>query len=954
MTNASVALPPRALPLQIVMGALFCLLVASVGLAIGLFGFRESRAMLLSASQEVFSRADRQMQLSAANLFQPLQAAIEQLAYHPATEHDDWQQRLPAVTALADVLDRNASVASVYIGYLNGDFMMLRPLRNTSDRLRWQAPDAASYSLEQIDRQAPQIRYQRLYFDRQRRLISQRNVSDAPLDPRLRPWFKLAHGSEGVAMTQPYTFFSTHDPGITLTRRASSGNVVAADLTLRQLSDDLAAIHISPSARKMLLDDDGGAIAGIPKLPATTAETSVGKLTSQHDPVISSLLRNYRQQSAIVDTRVNGIDWLGHASRLSVGGHAMWLVLAAPRDELLQDATRLRDKQLWLTLMILCASMPLAWQASRWVSKPLALLAQEIRAIETFDFSRPITHRSFIREVDQLAQTMSGMKTTIARFLELTAALSSERQLEQLLQKVMDETVKVLNPNDCAIYLHEDDGSLRKAADHAGGVNMPQQLHASDDDNAELAQLCFQAVAQQQQQEIDSADYEQRICAIPLCTPQGGAVGVMVLLFSHAVQPSAAAMAFATSLSGTAAISLDAQRLLEAQKRLLEAVIRLIADAIDAKSPYTGAHCQRVPVLTEMLADAACNAQSGPFRDFQLNAEQREALRMAAWLHDCGKVTTPEFVVDKATKLETLYDRIHEIRTRFEVLKRDAQIEYWRALSSGAAQGPLATQLQQTLTILDEEFAFVASCNLGSESMRQEDRARLQAIGSRTWQRTLDDRIGISHEELQRKRQSAAVSLPATEYLLADRPEHLIARQEHERIAPDNPWGFKLDTPQYKYNRGEMYNLAIARGTLNAEERYQINDHIVQSIIMLSQLPFPPHLRNVPELAGGHHEKMDGSGYPKRLRREQMSIPARMMAIADIFEALTAIDRPYKPGKTLSQALEIMARMRDEQHIDAELFELFLRSGIATDYGQRYLQPEQLDQVDIGRYLRPT
>ncbi|MFO1379604.1 MAG: HD domain-containing phosphohydrolase [Chitinivorax sp.] len=954
MTNSSVALPPRALPLQIVMGALFCLLVAGVGLAIGLFGFRESRTMLLSASQEVFSHADRQMQLSALNLFQPLQAAIEQLAYHPATGHSDWQQRLPAAAALADILDRNASVASVYIGYLNGDFMMLRPLRNTAERQRWQAPDAASYSLEQIDRQAPQIRYQRLYFDRQRQRIGQRNVSDAPLDPRLRPWFKLAHGSDGVAMTQPYIFFSTRDPGITLTRRAASGSVVAADLTLRQLSDDLAAIHISPSACKVLLDDGGGTIAGMRMQPTTVGATPPGKLANQHDPLISELLRDYRQHSTIVDTRINGIDWLGHASRLSVGGHIMWLVLAAPRDELLQDATRLRDMQLWLTLLILCASMPLAWQASRWVSKPLALLAEEVRAIEAFDFSRPITHRSFIREVDQLAQTMSGMKTTIARFLELTAALSSERQLEQLLQKVMDETANVLNPNDCAIYLREDDGSLLKAADRSGGVELPQQLHAGAGSDAELAQLCHQAVAQQQQQEIDSADYEQRISAIPLCTPQGGAVGVMVLLFSHAVQPSAAAMAFATSLSGTAAISIDAQRLLEAQKRLLEAVIRLIADAIDAKSPYTGAHCQRVPVLTEMLADAACNADSGPFRDFRLDAEQREALRMAAWLHDCGKVTTPEFVVDKATKLETLYDRIHEIRTRFEVLKRDAQIEYWRAVATGGLQAGLAEQLQQTLTTLDEEFAFVAGCNLGGESMREEDQVRLQAIGSRTWQRTLDDRIGIAHEELQRKRQTPAETLPATEYLLADRPEHLIARQEHERIAADNPWGFKLDTPRHKYNRGELYNLGIARGTLNAEERYQINDHIVQSIMMLSQLPFPPHLRNVPELAGGHHEKMDGSGYPKRLRREQMSVPARMMAIADIFEALTAIDRPYKPGKTLSQALEIMARMRDERHIDAELFELFLHSGIPVSYGQRYLQPEQLDQVDIGRYSRPT
>ncbi len=943
--------PLRALPLQIVMGALFCLLVACVGVIIGWFGYRESRAMLLSASAEVFAHADRQMQLSASSLFQPIQAAVEQLAYHPATTSHEWTHRLTAVAALADMLDRHPGMASAYIGYPDGDFIMLRPLHTTQDRQRWLAPASAAYSLEQINRQATPLLYQRHYFSRSRQWVGQRAVTDRPLDPRIRPWFTLAQRTAGVAMTPPYLFFSTGEAGITLTRQSLGGSVVAADLTLQQLSDDLASIHIAPSARKALLDGTGLLIAG-------SGRSEAGGLhhlatTPATDTVIQALLHHPDAGGQVIATRIEGVDWLGHATRLTVGGHAMRLVLAAPRDELLQEATQLRDKQLWLTLLILLASMPLAWQASRWVSQPLVALAQEARAIEAFDFSRPIEHRSHIREVDQLGQTMSSMKATIARFLELTASLSSERDLESLLQKVMNETANALNPNDCAIYLREDDGTLIKAADRAAGVNLPDQLKPQDAQHSELAQLCHQAVVLQQQQEVDSADYEQRLTVIPLSTPQGGTVGIMLLLFSRAIQPGKAAMAFATSLSGTAAISIDAQRLLEAQKRLLEAVIQLIAGAIDAKSPYTGGHCQRVPVLTDMLADAACQASSGSFADFALTADQREALRMAAWLHDCGKVTTPEFVVDKATKLETLYDRIHEIRTRFEVLKRDAEIDTWRALAEGGSPAALSLQLQQTLATLDDEFRFVAECNLGGESMKSEQRARLQQIATRTWQRTLDDRIGISPEELLRKQRTPPAPLPATEPLLADRPEHLFERAQHEQIPADNCWGFRLDTPHYKYNRGELYNLGIERGTLTAEERYQINDHIVQSIIMLSGLPLPPHLRDVPALAGGHHEKMDGSGYPKHLQREQMSIQTRMMAIADIFEALTAIDRPYKPGKTLSQAIAIMAGMRDARHIDAELFELFLRSGVHLQYGQRYLQPAQLDQVDIERYLRP-
>jgi hypothetical protein len=228
---------------------------------------------------------------------------------------------------------------------------------------------------------------------------------------------------------------------------------------------------------------------------------------------------------------------------------------------------------------------------------------------------------------------------------------------------------------------------------------------------------------------------------------------------------------------------------------------------------------------------------------------------------------------------------------------------------------------------------------------------RLRRIAQRTWQRTLDDRLGISWEERQRKERTPAVALPATEPLLADRPEHVIERAAADLMPRDNPFGFKLTMPAHRYNRGEMHNLAIVRGTLTEEERYKINEHIVQTIIMLEKLPFPRHLRSVPEIAGGHHEKMDGGGYPRGLTKEQMSPVARMLVIADIFEALTAADRPYKKGKTLSEAIGIMARMCRDRHIDAQLFELFLVSGVHRRYAERYLQPQQIDDVDIGNYV---
>lgn len=382
--------------------------------------------------------------------------------------------------------------------------------------------------------------------------------------------------------------------------------------------------------------------------------------------------------------------------------------------------------------------------------------------------------------------------------------------------------------------------------------------------------------------------------------------------------------------------------MLRMQEELLNSFIKLLADAIDAKSPYTGGHCKRVPEITLLLARAACESTHPPFADFNMDSEQWQELEIASWLHDCGKVTTPEFVVDKATKLETIYDRIHEVRMRFEVLKRDAEIDCLRRMANGLSETECKQELRQQQQALDDDFAFIAECNLGGEYMADEKVERLHLIARRTWLRTIDNSLGISWEEGARMQRTVPESLPVTEPLLADKEEHIIHREDGERFAADNPWSFKLDVPEYKYNRGELYNLSIARGTLSKEDRYKINDHMTQTIMMLEKLPFPKHLRNVPAIAGGHHETMDGKGYPRRLRKDDMSLTARMMAIADIFEALTASDRPYKKAKKLSEALRIMSFMRNDEHIDADLFELFLSSGVYKKYADKYLHPDNI------------
>lgn len=456
--------------------------------------------------------------------------------------------------------------------------------------------------------------------------------------------------------------------------------------------------------------------------------------------------------------------------------------------------------------------------------------------------------------------------------------------------------------------------------------------------------------------------------AVPMRSTSGEVVGVLQLI-NRKLDPEAvltretaaaltapfgqASQGLIEALASLAAVCVERTQLLEGQDRLLEAIIALLAGAIDAKSPYTGGHCERVPELALLLAEAAEAQTEGPLAPFRFgSAEAWREFRIGAWLHDCGKVTTPEHVVDKATKLETIHNRIHEIRTRFEVLLRDARIERLESLLAGGDPDELDRRLAEREAELQEQFAFVAASNLGGEFFDAAKVERLHQIGSQTWQRHFDDTLGLAWEEHQRRcsHPPAGDALPATELLLADQPWHHIPRNPAKQ--PDPGFGFRMEVPEAAFNLGELHNLSVSRGTLTAEERFLINDHIVQTIVMLERLPFPPSLARVAEYAGTHHETLRGDGYPRRLAAEQLSVPARIMAIADIFEALTAADRPYKQAKTLSESIRILSGFRDRGHIDADLFHLFLTSGVYRRYAERFLRPEQIDHVDITAFLQ--
>ncbi len=394
----------------------------------------------------------------------------------------------------------------------------------------------------------------------------------------------------------------------------------------------------------------------------------------------------------------------------------------------------------------------------------------------------------------------------------------------------------------------------------------------------------------------------------------------------------------------------------EAQREMMDSFIKLIAQAIDQKSPYTGGHCARVPVVAEMLARAANDTKVGSLANFTFTTEDEwREFRVAAWLHDCGKVTTPEHIVDKGSKLEIIYNRIHEVRMRFEVLLRDAEIEFWQAIAKGDAnEEELRKALEEKHQQLKDDFGFVAKCNVGGEFMAPERVERLKSIAQTTWTKNLDDRLGLSPTEELRAKDAVCTQTPCTEFLLADRPEHIFPRPPgqglNDGLSKDSR-KFDMDVPEHMYNQGEIYNLSISKGTLTAEDRYKIQEHVVMSIKMLEMIPYPENLVKVPEIAGAHHETLIGTGYPRKLNAHEMSIPARIMALADIYEALTASDRPYKKAKTLSETIRILGFFVKDQHIDKELFELFLTSGVYKEYAKKYLKPEQIDEVDLTAYI---
>jgi HD-GYP domain-containing protein (c-di-GMP phosphodiesterase class II) len=518
---------------------------------------------------------------------------------------------------------------------------------------------------------------------------------------------------------------------------------------------------------------------------------------------------------------------------------------------------------------------------------------------------------------------------------EIGIALSQQRDTNSLLETILEAAKRITNADAGTLYLHEQEqrvlrfeilrnDTLNTAMGGTSGVPIsfyPVQLY-NEDGSPNHAMVVSHSALSGETVNIPDAymakgfDFSgtkkfdaktgyrsKSFLTVPMLNHEHEVIGVLQLINAQdretgAIVPfSSDDQQLLESLASQAAIALTNRHLIEQLEALFEAFIQLINSAIDDKSPYTGGHCARVPELTMMLAEAVNRTSHGPLKDFVMTDKDRRELKIAGLLHDCGKITTPVHVVDKATKLHTLFDRIQLVDTRFEVIKRDAEIALLREIAEAGDDVQRAETARQRhaaqVAQLDLDREFLRHCNVGSEAMSGEAQQRVRQIASYQWHDT-DGNV--------------------RDFLSAD----------------------------------EVENLTIRAGTLTSAEREIINHHIEVTIKMLESLPWPRHLKNVSEYAGGHHERMDGKGYPRGLTRDQMSVQARVMGIADIFEALTAKDRPYKKGKTLTESLTILGKMKLGGHIDPDLFDVFIRERVYLDYARRFLAPEQIDDVDLS------
>lgn len=944
----------RRYSLSIHITSLFLILTTLVGAVLIAISYQHSRELLTGSAQELSNENSRKLESIFKQSTAPILTTLDFMALNPIIDQDSAPYKETRwLTSIDLIFNRNPGLVALYYANSDGNFTIIRPLRNNKSRQRFDAPDKASMLIHFTK---PDGLNEYHFLDGNHKRISKTSDNSNEFDPRVRPWFVNAESDGEIRLTEPYFFYFLKTNGVTLSRRSADGEkVVAADFTLDSLSQQISEIGFSSNSKLILFDNSFAPLAQHQSgLDLTQPkETFAPRL---EDSVFRPILNRISSQTLYATSTDQEGDWSITLTPVALNKHVRLLLAeATPQNDLVANLLSMRDRQVTVALIMMFFSFLIVWYVSKRLANPLQNLVLLTDNIARFDFKKTRYPKSFIKEVANLTESIELMEHTLHDLLSLLRDTAGNHDFALLARTITHQSYLVTKAETILLSVYsEQDSRFSIAANHAiipfkidindllcntawlmTDLKKGEIIHLNRGDNA--------------LKPFSDVLYNSDVYLFPLLNREHQLVGILTLGYERPItEEQYDKHAFLRELLSFAEIAKENIDQMQQQKDMLNAFIELIASAIDTKSPYTGSHCQRIPELSKMLTEVAAEDKTY-FSYFEMSTTDWEALHLASWLHDCGKVTTPEYVIDKATKLETIYDRIHEIRMRFELLKTQAQADYWQGVAEGGDPHKLSQMLQEKHAQLDDDFAFVAECNIGSENLDDEHIERLERIAQITWTRTLDDQIGISWIEKERAQPSA--KLPATESLLANKTNHKVPWADG--MSPQDVWteNYVLQPGEVKYDRGELYNLSIKQGTLTAEERFIINDHIIQTHVMLNKLPYPEHLQKVPEIAGGHHERVDGKGYPRGLNAEQLSVPARIMAIADVFEALTSSDRPYKKAKSLEKSINIMTHMATSGHIDPKLYILFLEHEIYQNYADMFLDKEQHSVIDKQQHI---
>lgn len=521
---------------------------------------------------------------------------------------------------------------------------------------------------------------------------------------------------------------------------------------------------------------------------------------------------------------------------------------------------------------------------------------------------------SVVDEVTVYAEQLGGQ---IKKLSDIGRALSGVHDLNTLLEMIVDQarsftkadagTLYILEENTLRFQIVQNDSLKIRMGGKTGDTIPFPPVELKESNVSAYVAIKGEPVNIPDVYDTDLFDFtgpkkfdqstgyrSKSMLVIPLKNHEDDVIGVLQLLnATNAINKEVIPFSkdyvnLSESLASQAAVAITNAKLISNMAELFEAFVKVMATAIDEKSPVTGGHIRRVANLTLTMAEFINEHEDGIFKEKKFSPDQMYELRIAAYMHDIGKVTTPVEIVEKAKKLQTIFDRIHYVRLRMDYIIQKVKLEGQQIkinlLESGAVKTEVEkveADLNNKIEELKEIRSFINKCNEPGEFLEDETLERLKEISQRTY---LDNE-----------------------------------GEEQPFLTED-----------------ELLNLSIRRGSITETERKKMQDHAAVTLRMLNQIPFTKKLKNIPNFAGAHHEFINGNGYPLGLKGDQIPFEGRLMAVTDIAEALTASDRPYKKAMPLETVYRILRSMSEKGELDNDLVELFIDKEIYKIYQAKH------------------